>query len=176
MIAKRDRGFPHSARPRFVVPGEALKPPGLQWHCPRPPGDSAQACSLLSTLLRRRSVSLLLPRGLLPFPLPPPPPSPPPPSAPPRSGFARFIPRRAASPALHPLQIFLPALLISFVSRASVFPAFFVLLLPAVHRTSAAVVRPIRRRNPRLLLVSQAWANFTLFTRRYPLLYIPSGN
>lgn len=42
-------GFPYSARPRFVVPGEALKPPGLRWHCPRPPGDSAQACSLSST-------------------------------------------------------------------------------------------------------------------------------
>lgn len=42
-------GFPHSARPRFVVPGEALKPPGLRWHCPRPPGDSAQACSFSST-------------------------------------------------------------------------------------------------------------------------------
>ena len=39
-----------TGRLRFVVPGEALKPPGLQWHCPRPPGDSAQACSFSSTL------------------------------------------------------------------------------------------------------------------------------
>lgn len=80
-------GFPHSARPRFVVPGEALKPPGLRWHCPRPPGDSAQACSLSST----------------PAAISQPPPSSRPsafsaarlPS--PRYGFARCAPLRSAS-------------------------------------------------------------------------------
>lgn len=103
-------GFPHSARPRFVVPGEALKPPGLRWHCPRPPGDSAQACSLSST----------------PVAISQPPPSSRPsafsaarlPS--PRYGFARSAPLRFASRrvaprrAALPFRIFLPAFLVSF--------------------------------------------------------------
>lgn len=135
-------GFPHSARPRFVVPGEALKPPGLRWHCPRPPGDSAQACSLSST----------------PAAISQPPPSSRPsafsaarlPS--PRYGFARCAPLRSASRRLAtrratlPFRIFLPAFRI-LVPFAFLARPLFLFLSPTFNRRFCVSYAATRLRN-----------------------------
>lgn len=159
-------GFPHSARPRFVVPGEALKPPGLRWHCPRPPGDSAQACSLSST----------------PAAISQPPPSSRPsafsaarlPS--PRYGFARSAPLRSAS--------------LRVASRGSAVPNFssripcllrisrdnpLVLLLSLFLSSTAALLRILCGDKTPQLLLPQARTNFTLLTRHRHLPYLPTG-
>lgn len=162
-------GFPYSARPRFVVPGEALKPPGLRWHCPRPPGDSAQACSLSST----------------PAAISQPPPS----SRPSAFSAARLL----SIPALHPTALRAPLRFTSrrTTSRNSVVPNFSSYIpRPRLRRISrptflssflsffyiAGNRLPMRvlcgDKTLQLLLVPQARINFMLLTRHRHLSFL----
>lgn len=160
-------GFPHSARPRFVVPGEALKPPGLRWHCPRPPGDSAQACSLSSTPAISQPPPSSRPSAFSAARLPSP-----------RYGFARSAPLRStllhsASCRVAPRRAILPfRIFLSRIPRLS----FAFLALNLLY--SFFLVPPLLRvlcgdKTPQLLLVPQARTNFTLLTRHRHLPYHP---
>lgn len=95
-------GFPALGSSAVCRPGRSSETAGPPVALPAPArGFRAGVLSLLSTLLQRRSVSLLLPRGLLPFPLPPPPPPPPTPSSTPalRASFRVAQLHRRCTPA-----------------------------------------------------------------------------